>query len=173
MSGEILSSKGYAELESLADELARSGAITEHERMALLNNARNDSARNKAADQTRYRNVPVALAIQPIADEKAIMNPKLIMSAIEKNRAVMEAQIEKFASLPPKRPQPVSTGSMVTVASLLRGAMLGHLQDAAESLQALAEVVPADHDGDEADNNCREPAIIDSVATVIPSGEMK
>ncbi len=101
------------------------------------------------------------------------MNPKLIMSAIEKNRAVMGAQIEQFAALSPKPPKFESVDGTVTVASLLQDAMFGHLQGAAESLQALAEVDAIGQRRDEAGNGHREALVIDSVATVVRAESMK
>lgn len=176
MNGDIVSPIAPvlpAPLEALADALMQAGVISGHERMTLLNNAENDSARHRAADQGRYRDVACAHAFQPITNEKAIMNPKQIMSAIEKNRAVMGAQIEKFAALSPKPPKSDSINSTVTVASLLQDAMLGHLQGAAESLQALAEVEAIDQRRDEAGNGHSEAMVIDSVASVVRTENMK
>ncbi|MCX7094127.1 MAG: hypothetical protein NTY50_11840 [Methylobacter sp.] len=100
------------------------------------------------------------------------MNPKQIMSVIEKNRAVMGAQIEQFAALSPKPPQSESVDGAVTVASLLQDAMFGHLQGAAESLQALAAIDAASRRRDEADNGHCEAMVIDSVATVVRTEDM-
>ncbi len=172
----MLTQKDLATLSSIAalvDELTQSGGITDHERAALLNNTWNDSARNRAADQARYRDAPFAHALQPTTNEKAIMNPKLIMDVIEKNHAVMEAQIEKFAALAPKSPPCVTSDGTVTVASLLQAAMLGHLQGAAESLQTLGEVESIIRDSDETVSGHPESVIIEGEATVVHSEEMK
>lgn len=100
------------------------------------------------------------------------MNPKIIMSTIEKNHAVIEAQLEKFAALSPKYPPSASTDNEVTVASLLQGVMLGHLHGAAESLQAMNEVESIIR-SDETVSGHRESSIIEGEATVVPSEEMK
>lgn len=91
------------------------------------------------------------------------MNPKLILSAISRNRAVMEAQIDKLAALPSSRTAPEHADVGLTTASLLQRAMLGHLQGAEESLLVLNDV----DQQDDAVKASDERAIIDSVATVI------
>jgi hypothetical protein len=139
---KILSKNELVSLSVIAqmvDELKQTGAITEEESKAIINTTWNDSARNRATNQARYHAMPIISPLKLISDENANMNPKLIMNTIDKNREVMEAQIERFSSLSHKHSLIPNADGLVTVASILQNVMFGHLQSAAASLDALAE----------------------------------
>ena len=69
-------------------------------------------------------------------------NVKKIIASIERNHAIMDAQVERLAGLSPELNIPNFSGTenVANVSGLLNSTLLGQMQGAANALRALAEV---------------------------------
>lgn len=127
----------------LADELLLAGAISRAERDAMVDAARRDvlQDRTSALGRTQANPFPSPTPSKPTTQENH-MDPRAIIKSIEENRSVMEAQLTKLGEIsaaPPKLT--LGDGDTPdTVANLLKAAVRGHLQGAAASINAMAEV---------------------------------
>jgi len=67
---------------------------------------------------------------------------KKIIASIERNHAIMDAQVDRLASLSPELTIPnfVGTENSTNVADLLNSNLIGQMQGAANALRALADV---------------------------------
>lgn len=163
-------------LVALVDDLHQSGAISDAERAVLIGIARKDVARDQAADASRSNLVnPLQPAV--LTTQELIMNPKTVISIIERNRTVMEAQLEKLNEFASKSPRTLLAAeeTQANVSMLLNTAVRGHLQGAADVLHAIAEVeaqVRLVNANQTATANVRrQPEIIDAEVTVIKAEE--
>ena len=138
---------------ALVRELHESGAVSDAERAALLDAAWNDAAQDREAARTRRQDTYFSSGHHHYPEEPT-MDPRTIISVIERDHAVIAAQVEKLgeqaATLFPTR---LGEGDTPTnVAAMVSNLARGHLQGAADTLAALAEVetnvrrqAPADH----------------------------
>lgn len=163
-------------LVALVDDLHRSGTISVAERAALIGIARSDVARDLAADAARNDAFnPLQTAVP--TPQELTMNPKAVINMIERNRSVMEAQLEKLSEFAPKPPRllPATEETQGNVSMLLNTAVRGHLQGAADVLHAIAEVeahvrLTSTNQGESAKGR-RQPVIIDAEMIVIKPEE--
>lgn len=155
----------------LADDLYKAGAISANERAGLLEIASVDAGKDRAAAEARGRASPFPTT--PITDKEPIMNPRTIIASIERNRSIMEAQVEKLGEFSPRlsRTTMASGDTPTNVATLLNETVRGHLQGVADALHAIAEVETAMRSGDASlsasEGKQARPDIIDVEAVVI------
>jgi hypothetical protein len=125
--------------ESLYRSLLAAGSISDDEYFNLLTTARKDRERDQNESATRLLMIDSDIPAYQTKESK--VNPRTMIDCIERNRAVIEAQVQVLDELVPANPLfPLDqTERPLNVTDLLQHTMQVSLRNAAETLQAASQ----------------------------------